>query len=131
MREFRQKIDIRFADIDAYHHVNNAVYFTYMEHTRTQVMLDYFLKHTAEGIQFVVSEATCRYLRPIRLEDELEVIAKFLIKGKVRFEIEFSFVTPDNSFLYAKGKTTMACVNRESGKPQRIPPSLNEMLELR
>lgn len=128
MKEFRQKIDIRFADIDAYHHVNNATYFTYMEHTRTNVMFEHFKAHSEQGIQFVVSEATCKYMLPIRLDDPLEVIAVFQLKGKIRIQIDFSFATPDTSIIYAKGQTTMACINKNSGKPIRIPMSLLKQL---
>jgi len=57
-------INIRFFDLDANNHVNNSVYFTYMEEARTKLLLEQFLKLQEEGIYFVVNEANCKYKRP-------------------------------------------------------------------
>ena len=130
MKEYRQLIDIRFADIDAYHHVNNAVYLSYMEHTRVKLMLRKFSAHAQTDIQFVVSEATCKYIKPIRLDDQLEVVARFRLKGRLRLNIEFRFVTPDDSVLYAIGNTMMACIDKSTGRPRPIPEELIEQLQI-
>ena len=69
---FSTPIKIRFRDLDAFGHVNNAVYFTYMEVART----DYFthvglLKNEWPPIFFIIAEATCQFKAPIQMDTPL------------------------------------------------------------
>lgn len=46
MQGFKHKtpIQIRFKDIDAFRHVNNANHFTYLEIARTHILMKYWEK---------------------------------------------------------------------------------------
>ena len=48
--ELTYDITVRYFDIDANNHVNNSVYFTYMEEARTHLLLEQFLKWDKEGL---------------------------------------------------------------------------------
>ena len=54
MKKYKLPVPIRFFDVDMNHHVNNSVYFTYMENVRTEVFMQEFLTYQQKGIQFVV-----------------------------------------------------------------------------
>src|SRR5210317_1202012 len=108
-------IPVRYFDIDANHHVNNSVYFTYMEEARTHLLMEPFLEVSKKGINFVVTETNCKYKRPITLLDKVSVkLSVVNIKG-VSFEISYEFVDPAGQ-LYAEGYTRMACVEKETQK---------------
>lgn len=117
---FTHTVTIRFFDIDAYNHVNNSVYFTYMEETRTKLLFDFYLKFKQAGVSFVVAEARCKYIKPIKLEDQIEV--KLSVAGirNTSFEMLFDFVGPAGT-IHAKGYTKMACVDANEGKLIRLP----------
>ncbi|MFC6613664.1 acyl-CoA thioesterase [Halopenitus salinus] len=69
MDAFVTSIDVRFRDIDAMGHVNNAVYATYLEQART----DYFRRVLEEDIaktSTVIATLSIDYRDPILLEDE-------------------------------------------------------------
>ncbi len=123
-------ITIRYFDIDANKHVNNSVYFTYMEEARTHLLLEQFLKWDEEGLYFVVTEATCKYKRPISLLDKVSIkLSTDNIKG-VSFEIKYAFIDPSGQ-LYAEGNTRLACVDKETQRLVRLPKDgIGFLLEL-
>ena len=64
-----KRIEIRWHDVDAYQHVNNAVYATYLEECR-----DEWLSGVLEGVSdewdFVLARVAIDFRRELRLEDE-------------------------------------------------------------
>jgi len=121
-------VTIRYFDLDANKHVNNSVYFTYMEEARTQLLLDQFLEWGKEGIYFIVTEASCKYKKQITFLDKVSIkLSIENIKG-VSFEINYRFVDPSGQ-EYAQGKTRMACINEKTGRLYRLPQDGIEYLE--
>lgn len=114
-------IQIRFKDIDMNHHVNNAVYFTYMENARSLVLLDEMLKYHAEGLQFVVTEAQCKYTRPIKLSDKLVCEVSFAPVRPTSCDIIYSFKNEESGIIYAEGYTRMVLFNENTGRPLALP----------
>jgi acyl-CoA thioester hydrolase len=120
-------IAVRYFDIDANNHVNNSVYFTYMEEARTHLLLEHFLKWDKEGLKFVVTEATCKYKKPISLLDKVSIkISTDNVKG-VSFDINYAFADPSGQ-LYAEGKTRLACVDKKTQKLVRLPEEIIDIL---
>lgn len=74
MDGFRHKIDIqvRWGDLDALSHVNNAVYLTYMENARVRYTADLHLWDGAgEKIGMILARAVLDFKSPLLLEDVL------------------------------------------------------------
>ena len=67
-----KRIEIRWRDLDAYGHVNNAVYLTYLEEAR-----DEWLARVLGGVpaewDFVVARVAIDFRRELRQEDDLVV----------------------------------------------------------
>ena len=59
---------VLFADIDAYGHVNNAVYFTYYEWGRTQLWFELTQWGGALDIGFIVAHASCDFKKQLVME---------------------------------------------------------------
>ena len=56
--------EIRFRDVDAMGHLNNAVYFTFMESARINYIADLLQISTLTETGIILGETTCRYLSP-------------------------------------------------------------------
>jgi acyl-CoA thioester hydrolase len=70
-----KRIDIRWRDLDAYEHVNQAVYLTYLEE-----VLDDWLRSVLGGLwHYVAAHVSIDYRAELRLEDRQAV-------GTVRLE---------------------------------------------
>ncbi len=114
-------IQIRFKDIDMNHHVNNAVYFTYMENARSVVLMDEMIIYHAEGVQFVVAEAHCKYNRPVKLNDKLVCDVSFAPVRPTSCDILYLFKNEESGLIYAEGSTRMVIFNENTGRPLAIP----------
>ena len=121
MKIYTIPVHIRFFDIDLNHHVNNAVYFTYMETARTELFMDDFVEYHNRGIIFVVSEAFCKYRRPIQLHDRLICELQLELTGMLHFTITYLFKDAETDVLYAEGTTKMVMLDEQTNRPIRIP----------
>jgi acyl-CoA thioester hydrolase len=59
---------VLFGDIDAFGHVNNAVYFTYFEWGRTQLWFELTEWGGARDIGFILAHAECDFKKQLALE---------------------------------------------------------------
>ncbi|MHB8930743.1 MAG: acyl-CoA thioesterase [Melioribacteraceae bacterium] len=91
IRQFKRKIKIkvRFSDLDAMRHVNNAAYLTYLEEAR----IDYFnelFNRKKESLDFdaVVGRIEINYLYPIVLGDDVEVFTRVSKLGTKSVDVE-------------------------------------------
>jgi acyl-CoA thioester hydrolase len=114
-------LQIRLRDIDINHHVNNAVYFTYMEHARSEILYDEMVKYHKEGFQFVVAEANCKYIRPIKLGDKINCVLEFVPIRLTSCDIIYHFKNEKTGVLHAEGTTKMVLFNDNTGRPMAIP----------
>ncbi|WP_273265998.1 acyl-CoA thioesterase [Flexistipes sinusarabici] len=124
---FKEEIKVRFADLDAYGHVNNATFFTYLETARTNTFLSTFNNLMEKGILLIVVKAECSYLKPITLIDRVFVEFGITSKGKTSFVIDYE-INNGKSVTFATASTTMVCLDKNSGKPVKVPGELEEYL---
>jgi acyl-CoA thioester hydrolase len=66
-------IQVRWRDLDAFQHVNNSVFVTYLEVARATLWNERFGGSEAGDIPFVIARLEIDYKRPIRLYDTVEV----------------------------------------------------------
>jgi len=68
-----KRIEIRWADIDAYRHVNNAVYATYLEECRDE-WLERVLGPAGDVWDFVLARVAIDFRRELRQEDDTVIV---------------------------------------------------------
>jgi acyl-CoA thioester hydrolase len=69
-----KRVEIRWNDVDAYRHVNNAVYLTYLEECRDE-WLDGVLEAAENAWDFVIARVAIDFRRELTLEDEEVVVS--------------------------------------------------------
>ncbi len=124
--KYTTPIDIRFADLDAYGHVNNALYLTYLEQARIRLFQEHFGAFLDSGLMFLVVRAECDYHLPIAMNDPLRVT---VMADQVRHtSFVFSYRLHDGGDrLYADAKTTMVCYDPKRRRPVAIPPEMKAL----
>jgi acyl-CoA thioester hydrolase len=126
---FSIHIDVRFRDVDALGHVNNAVFFTYFEEGRKS----FFLKHSdvskPTGFGFILAHISCDYLKPIRLTDRLKLLVTVgAIKNK-SFAFTYKLVDrKDDALVFATGESVQVCYDYSLNQSIPVPPDLKEKL---
>jgi acyl-CoA thioester hydrolase len=121
------KLRVRYAEIDAQGHVNNAVYLSYFEVGRVEWLRDAGLSYKEleeRGYGIVVVEVLAHYHRAAFFDDELTLRTELadLSRASLRFEYQ---VSRDGELLVT-GYTRHACVNLATGRPVRMPGELLE-----
>src|SRR5438034_11132032 len=122
-----EHIAIRWGDMDAMGHVNNAVYFRYMEQAR----ISWFDSLVPEGEAWkstgiVIANASCNFKRAINYPGTVEIQVYIGTPGgsSVPTFYELSI----NGQLYADGAATVVFTDMQSHKPIRIAQPLPEVI---
>jgi acyl-CoA thioester hydrolase len=124
---FSIPIQVRWRDLDAFAHVNNATFATYLEMARAEVWRQRFGGREAMDIPFFVKRLEIDYRRPVGLYDEVVV---WLRVGEIRgASFSFEFAVTANGELAAEATTVLACVDNRTGRPVRMAPDLRATLE--
>jgi len=124
---FSCPIQVRWRDLDAFGHVNNATFASYLEMARTEVWTELFGGRDALEIPFFVKRLEIDYRRPIDLDDEVRV---WLRVGEIRgASFTFEYLVEAGGEVAATAVTKLACVDKQTGRPVPIESSVRTTLE--
>ncbi|WP_431952284.1 acyl-CoA thioesterase [Actinacidiphila sp. bgisy167] len=121
MEKYTYRLPLRWADADAYGHVNNVLFLRYVEEARTRMFQEILPADEASRRQcaFVVRRSTVDYHAPlVYREDPVDVQVR-VIRGRGAI-LELGYEIRDADQLYAEVTTTMAAYNLDTGTPRRL-----------
>jgi len=123
-----KRIEIRWRDVDAYNHVNNSVYLTYLEEAR-----DEWIERALEGIadpwDFVLARVAVDFRRELRQEDDEVIVTVRLERlgtSSVRVREEIRTAAGE---LSAESESVIVARDRETGRSRPLTPAEREALE--
>jgi acyl-CoA thioester hydrolase len=79
------------------------------------------------GVVLPVIEVECRYRRPARYDDEMEIRTEGRVTSPIRMEFQYEVLVKGGAELVASGRTSHAAVGKD-GKPCRIPERVTKAL---
>jgi acyl-CoA thioester hydrolase len=126
---FSTNIEVRFSDLDAMGHVNNAVFFTYFEEGRKHFSKKVFNVSDISDFKFIMAHIRCDFIIPIRLNDR--VILQMWVKniGTKSFSFEYRIVDfSDETRVYAIGESIQVCYDYEANQSIEVPARMRESL---
>ena len=116
-------IPIRWGDMDAMGHVNNTVYFRFMEQTRISWFEKLMPRGEAWGTTgIVIVNASCNFLKPINYPATVEVRMYAGPLGGSSVPTYYDLVVRDE--VYADGAAKVVFIDMEKQKAVRIPENL-------
>ncbi|RLM51257.1 MULTISPECIES: thioesterase family protein [unclassified Halorubrum] len=119
MAPYTVDIDVRFRDIDALGHVNNAVYATYVEQARTRYFRD-VLDIDISQSSTVLASLSVDFRRPIELPDEtVTVTVELADLGRSSATMTHEIRVGDA--VAAEAEATVVALDPETGEPAPIP----------
>lgn len=121
---FACSIQVRWRDVDALGHVNNAAIVTYLETARTELWRERF--GGGSRIPFVVARVEVAYRRQITLDDRVRIGLR--VSGLRGAQYAFEYRVEANGVLAAEALTLMAHVRPGESRPSRIPSELRDRL---
>ncbi|MBC7983460.1 MAG: acyl-CoA thioesterase, partial [Candidatus Obscuribacterales bacterium] len=115
-------------DIDAYSHVNNAVYVTWCDRVawNHSAGLGLPIERCLELDRgMAVLRTVITYLRPALRGDEL-IVATWLLPSTSRLCVRRRFQILRDGITLARAEIEYACIELSSGRPTRWPPEFYE-----
>jgi acyl-CoA thioester hydrolase len=125
---YTTRIGVRFRDVDVLGHVNNAVYFTYMETARTEYWMKLFGLNELSRLGFIVAHAECDFKVAARFGDVLDVSIWTSSIGNSSFVWDYEMRNSKTSELIAAGKTIQVYYDYKAEKSLPVPPDIREKL---
>ena len=122
---FETEIEVRFADLDAYGHVNNAIFFTYMETARIKLLGEKFVAWQNQGLLFLVVRAECDYRQPITFSDRLFVAIEVERIGRSSFDLKY-LLHNGAGRRFAAARTVMVCFDATAGTTVPVPEEFRQ-----
>jgi len=120
-------IQIRYADLDALGHVNNANYLSYFEIARVYYFEELLGKDwdwVHEG--FILAKTQVEFLKSLQLKDCPTVTIVTEEIGNKSFVLSYEIKVHEE--IYAKGDSTLVCFDSASNETISIPPVMMEAL---
>lgn len=121
---------VRFSDMDAIGHVNNAVMLTYFEEARLYYMKDVgqLKLKMGEGPSFILAEALCSYRSPAFMSERLKIFCRTAEIGRASITHTYEIREATSDRLVAEGRTVLVCYDYQSQKSMPVPDDLRARL---
>ena len=122
-------VSVRWGDLDAYGHVNNAALLVLLEEVRVSVF--WHGRHLPDGVAHVrdphqdatfVAHQEIEYLAPLDYPSEPIPVTMWISRiGGASAEVCYEVPTLDGR-VAARARTTIVMVTKDTGRPRRITP---------
>ena len=119
---FFHPIATRWKDNDAFGHVNNVEYYSFIDTAVTWFLLEHRLIGVTAGDTItVVVETACRYHAPIAFPDRVTVGVRVARIGTSSVRYEVAVFRNDEAEAAAEGHFVHVYVERATMRPVRVP----------
>lgn len=121
----RVPLSVRWRDLDAFNHVNNSKYLSYLEEARLRWMMTLSGMGLDDNVAPVVAASNLNYRRPIGWPGEVlvELFAERIGNTSVTVGHRILDAT-DSSTVYCDGNVVMVWIDRQSGRAAPLPDAV-------
>ena len=119
---YKTTLQIRFADIDAFGHVNNAIYLTYFEIARSSYWTE-VVQWDWETMGIIIGRAEINFIKPINLNDQVLAYVRTSRIGNSSFDLEYVLVKVNNGVeeICTTGSTVCIAFDYSQNQSSAIP----------
>lgn len=130
VHSFKHKCDIqvRYFDIDAQGHVNNATFLTYIEQGRVSYMNTLFPENDFKKNGLIIARTEIDYFEPIFLNEKIVCYTKVSSIGNKSFTFE-NLLTNSEKQIKSYAKSIMVCFNYIENCTIPVPKEWKKIIE--
>ena len=121
-------VTIRFRDMDVLGHVNNAVYFTYLEMARNAYWTKLFGPRRQRTANFIIARAELDYRSPVTDEHKIVVGIRVSSIGNSSFEFHYQVMEEDSRRLVAEGRSVQVTFDHQANQKVPVTDSLKDRI---
>lgn len=121
---FRMPLALRWRDLDAFNHVNNSNFLTYLEEARIRWFASWNGEWVNDAIAPLLAAVQLNYRLPIPYPAEV-VVELFADRiGTSSVTIGHRITSEDGTVLYCDGNVVVVWIDRASGRPVPLPAAV-------
>ena len=133
--QFRELVDwpVQWGDQDLFGHVNNTVYFRWMETARVEYLnrLGLVRLHGQLDIGPILAHAACNFRRQLQFPDTVRIGTRVSRIGKTSMTLEHAlWSTAQKLALAADGASTVVLFDYKAQKPIAVPEEIRGRIEV-
>ena len=118
--------NVAWGDMDAFGHVNNVMYYRYIESAR----IEYFdrLNVFDQDVLTVVASSQCKYLKPVFYPDVLHIGARVEEMRNSAIRMHYVLFSQQQQQIVADGEAVIVFVDKVAMKKALIPQQLRKVI---
>jgi acyl-CoA thioester hydrolase len=117
----RTAIEVRFRDIDALGHVNNAVFVSYIEQARVRYFASVLGLDISQRFPLILARVALDYTAPVLLGEPLEVGTRVDWIGRTSFAMAHRLVAGEDRHEVAHSETVIVAYDYGVARPMPVP----------
>jgi acyl-CoA thioester hydrolase len=118
---FRHAIEPRWRDLDAFGHVNNSNFLTYLEEARIRWFETFDGEWVNAAMAPLLAAVQLNYRAPIDYPSAIQVELFAERIGNTSLTVGHRILSADGSTLHADGHVVMVWIDRATGRPIPLP----------
>ena len=125
---FRQVEEVRFRDLDALGHVNNAVFLTYFESARIAYWLHATRRQGLGALDMILARAEVDYRSPLGYGESVEISVGCTSMGRSSFVLEGDMDERGSARLVAESRKVLVHYDYATGRSSPLPDALRRLI---
>lgn len=121
-------VPVRFRDTDGMGHVNNAVFFTYLELARERYMRELFSLEDYGKVDYILARAEIDFRSPARSGETIVVGIRASEIGRKSFAFEYEAWERSTRRLVVKGRTVQVMYDYPASATKEIPEEMRRRI---
>jgi acyl-CoA thioester hydrolase len=121
-------MEVRFRDLDALGHVNNAVYLTYMESARIAYWLQVTARTDLRGMDMILARAEVDFRAPLQYRNRIEVGVRCASMRRSSLVLEHQIVRMPDGLVVAEARKILVHYDYAAGRSTPLPPELRQRI---
>ncbi len=120
---------LRFSDVDQFGHVNNNIYFSLFDMSKSQYLFDVVGKDIFNHLAIVVAHIDSNFISPAFYPEDICIQTSITHLGNKSFTLHQRAINLRTQELKCDCTTVMVCFNAKANKPIPIPSYFREAVE--
>ena len=121
-------VEVRFRDLDALGHVNNAVFLTYLESARIAYWLELSGRSGLDGLDMILARVEIDYRAQAGYREQLDVGVRVAAVGRSSVTMELKVVARAPERLIAESRNVMVFFDYAANRSRPLPDDLRRKL---
>ncbi len=126
---FRMPLQVRWRDLDAFNHVNNSTFLTYLEEARIRWFDSIGEPWVTDVFAPLLAAVQLNYRMPVAYPADVAVELFVDKVGTSSITIGHAVASADGATLYCDGHVVAVWIDRASGRPCALPGAIRRAVE--